>query len=86
MSQTSGRAGISKPFKRLPWLPTHHIDIQTAYKALRDRGKSLFVDDHHGIDVLVAAGESQLAFACVDGTIARAHQKASGARPGKGPG
>jgi len=32
---------------------------------------------------LVAAGEPQLAFACVDGTIARTHQKASGARPGK---
>ena len=34
---------------------------------------------------LVAAGEPQLAFACVDGTIARAHQKASGARSGKDP-
>lgn len=32
---------------------------------------------------LVAEGEPQLAFACVDGTIARAHQKASGARPSK---
>ena len=32
---------------------------------------------------LVAQGEPQLALACVDGTIARAHQKASGARPGK---
>ena len=32
---------------------------------------------------LVAAGEPKLAFACIDGTIARAHQKASGARPGK---
>lgn len=32
---------------------------------------------------LVAEGEPQLAFACVDGTIARAHQKASGARTGK---
>ena len=34
---------------------------------------------------LVAAGEPRLTFACVDGTIARAHQKASGARPGKDP-
>ena len=32
---------------------------------------------------LVAEGEPQLAFACVDATIARAHQKASGARSGK---
>jgi transposase len=32
---------------------------------------------------LVAQGEPQLAFACIDGTIARAHQKASGARPCK---
>ena len=31
---------------------------------------------------LVEQGEPQLAFACIDGTIARAHQKASGARPG----
>jgi transposase len=35
---------------------------------------------------LVAQGEPQLAFACIDGPIARAHQKASGARPGKDPG
>jgi len=34
---------------------------------------------------LVAAGEPQLAFACVDGTIARTHQKASGARPWQRP-
>ena len=32
---------------------------------------------------LVAQGEPQLAFACFNGTIAREHQKASGARPGK---
>ena len=32
---------------------------------------------------LVSEGEPQLALACVDGTIARAHQKASGARAGK---
>ena len=32
---------------------------------------------------LVAQGEPRLAFACIDGTISRAHQKASGARPGK---
>ncbi len=32
---------------------------------------------------LVAQGEPQLAFACMDGTIARAHQKASGVRPSK---
>ena len=32
---------------------------------------------------LVAQGEPQLALDCVNGTIARAHQKASGARPGK---
>jgi len=32
---------------------------------------------------LVKQGEPQLAFACIDGTIARAHQKASGARSGK---
>lgn len=31
---------------------------------------------------VVAQGEPQLAFACIDGMIARAHQKASGARPG----
>src|ERR1700739_5127943 len=31
---------------------------------------------------LVEQGEPQLAFACIDGTSARAHQKASGARPG----
>jgi transposase len=31
---------------------------------------------------LVEQGEPQLAFACIDGTIARARQKASGARPG----
>jgi transposase len=30
---------------------------------------------------LAAAGEPQLAFACNDGTITRAHQKAAGARP-----
>ena len=35
---------------------------------------------------LVAQGEPKLAFACIDGTIARAHQKASGARPGKAMG
>ena len=32
---------------------------------------------------VVAQGEPQLAFACIDGTIARAHQKAAGARPSK---
>lgn len=32
---------------------------------------------------VVAAGEPQLAFACIDGTIARAHQKAAGARSSK---
>src|SRR5271154_2838195 len=32
---------------------------------------------------VVAQGEPQLAFACFDGTIARAHQKAAGARPSK---
>src|ERR1700722_12083442 len=30
---------------------------------------------------LSAAAEPQMAFACIDGTIARAHQKAAGARP-----
>ena len=34
---------------------------------------------------LVAAGEPRLAFACVDLTIARADQNASGARSGKDP-
>ena len=33
-----------------------------------------------------AQGEPQLAFACIDGTIARAHQKAAGARPSKSAG
>jgi transposase len=32
---------------------------------------------------VVAEGEPQLAFACIDGTVARAHQKAAGARPSK---
>lgn len=32
---------------------------------------------------LVEQGEPQLAFACIDGTTARAHQKASGARSSK---
>jgi len=32
---------------------------------------------------VVAEGEPKLAFACIDGTIARAHQKAAGARPSK---
>jgi transposase len=32
---------------------------------------------------VVADGEPKLAFACIDGTIARAHQKAAGAQPGK---
>ena len=32
---------------------------------------------------VVAAGEPKLAFACIDGTVARAHQKAAGARPSK---
>jgi len=32
---------------------------------------------------IVAEGEPKLAFACIDGTVARAHQKASGARPTK---
>jgi transposase len=32
---------------------------------------------------MVAEGEPKLAFACVDGTVARAHQKAAGARPSK---
>jgi hypothetical protein len=32
---------------------------------------------------VVAEGEPKLAFACIDGTVARAHQKASGARPSK---
>lgn len=32
---------------------------------------------------VVAQGEPQLAFACIDGPIARAHQKAAGARPSK---
>ena len=32
---------------------------------------------------VVAQGEPQLGFACIDGTIARAHQKASGARSAK---
>jgi len=34
---------------------------------------------------VVAQGEPQLASACIDGTIARAHQKATGARTDKGP-
>ena len=32
---------------------------------------------------VVAEGEPKLAFACIDGTVARAHQKAAGARPNK---
>lgn len=32
---------------------------------------------------VVQQGEPRLAFACIDGTIARAHQKASGARSSK---
>jgi transposase len=32
---------------------------------------------------VVAQGEPQLAFACIDGTVARAHQKAAGARMSK---
>jgi transposase len=32
---------------------------------------------------VVAEGEPKLAFACIDGTVARAHQKAAGARPSK---
>ena len=32
---------------------------------------------------LAAQGGPQLGLVCIDGTIARAHQKASGARPGK---
>lgn len=32
---------------------------------------------------LSANGAPELAFACVDGTLARAHQKAAGARPSK---
>jgi transposase len=32
---------------------------------------------------VVAEGEPKLAFACFDGTVARAHQKASGARSSK---
>jgi transposase len=32
---------------------------------------------------VVAEGEPRLAFACIDGRIARAHQKAAGARPSK---
>ena len=32
---------------------------------------------------VVAASEPKLAFACIDGTVARAHQKAAGARPSK---
>jgi transposase len=32
---------------------------------------------------VVAAGEPKLALACIDGTVARAHQKAAGARPSK---
>ena len=31
----------------------------------------------------VVAEEQRLAFACIDGTVARAHQKAAGARPNK---
>lgn len=32
---------------------------------------------------VVAEGEPKLAFACIDGTVAQAHQKASGAQPSK---
>lgn len=32
---------------------------------------------------VVAEGEPQLAFACIDGTVVRAHQKAAGAVPSK---
>jgi transposase len=32
---------------------------------------------------VVADGEPQLGFACIDGTIVRAHQKAAGAAPSK---
>lgn len=32
---------------------------------------------------VVAQGEPKLAFACIDGTVARAHHKAAGARPSK---
>ena len=34
---------------------------------------------------VVAEGEPKLAFACIDGTVARAHQKAAGARASKPP-
>jgi transposase len=34
---------------------------------------------------VVAAGEPKLAFACIDGTVVRAHQKAAGARSSKRP-
>ncbi len=32
---------------------------------------------------VVAEAEPKLAFTCIDGTVARAHQKAAGARPSK---
>jgi hypothetical protein len=32
---------------------------------------------------VVADGEPKLAFACIDGIVARAHQKAAGARASK---
>jgi hypothetical protein len=32
---------------------------------------------------VVAEGEPKLAFTCIDGTVARTHQKAAGAHPSK---
>ena len=56
----------------------HHAYLRFRRRAVRGVWENIMANP-------VAAGEPRLAFACVDLTIARAHQKASGACPGKDP-
>ena len=73
--------------------------FETAIVAIKLRGARPRKDDRRTIEAILwrldngakwrsipaelAEGEPKLAFACIDGTVARAHQKAAGARPSK---
>ena len=56
--------------------PWHHAYLRFRRWAVRGVWDAI-------MSYVIAQGEPQLAFACIDGTIARAHQKACGARTTK---
>ena len=69
----NGAKWRSIPAERGPW---HHAYLRFRRWSLAGVWDKIMVQ-------VVAEAEPKLAFACIDGTIARAHQKAAGARRSK---